>query len=259
VRRGRPGRVGVGRGGVGEPALSLPEHAYAAPLDARQWSWQGGACEHGRMQQLGVRGLVLASLVLSALGVGCGDDTSSSGGGGGSGGSDATTSGTSTTTGTTTSTGSSASGEPAELAGITEAHNVARANVQPAAATPLPPLTWDDELAAVAQAYAEECIWEHSDNPYGENLYANTGTGTTPQDVVDGWVSEVDFYDYASNTCDPGEMCGHYTQVVWADSLRLGCGVANCTTGSPFGSDPNWQNWVCNYDPPGNWVGEKPY
>jgi pathogenesis-related protein 1 len=29
--------------------------------------------------------------------------------------------------------------------------------------------------------------------------------------------------------------------------------------GSPFEGFDTWENWVCNYDPPGNWVGEKPY
>ena len=151
--------------------------------------------------------------------------------------------------------------EPTELAGITAAHNVARANVMPAAASPLPSLTWDQDLAAIAQAYAENCVFEHSMAPdLGENLYANTGS-TSPEEVVAGWVSEVADYDYDTNACAPDSQwgCGHYTQVVWADSLRLGCGVATCTENSPFGSSAAWQNWVCNYDPPGNWVGEKPY
>jgi len=134
-------------------------------------------------------------------------------------------------------------------------HNEARANVNPPAPTPLPPLVWSPTIAAVAQSYAENCVWEHSGGQYGENLYANTGA-STPAAVVGGWVSEVSDYDYGSSSCSG--MCGHYTQVVWAESLQLGCGVADCSTGSPFGGG-QWQNWVCNYDPPGNWVGERPY
>jgi pathogenesis-related protein 1 len=150
-------------------------------------------------------------------------------------------------------------GEPAGMEGMTEHHNIARASVDPPASPPMPPLVWDDQIAAVAQAYSEQCIWGHSDGEYGENLYASAGLPSTPKDVVEGWVSEVEFYDYASNECQPDEMCGHYTQVVWADSLRVGCGFTACTTGSPFSGFSEWQNWVCNYDPPGNWVGEKPY
>ena len=46
------------------------------------------------------------------------------------------------------------------------------------------------------------------------------------------------------------QSCGHYTQVVWANTLSVGCGVAVCPTGTIV---------VCNYAPPGNYVGEKPY
>lgn len=158
---------------------------------------------------------------------------------------------------TSSSDGSSGSGEPDAVKGITAAHNMVRANVNPAAATPIPDLQWDDALGDVAQAYAEGCVFEHSMGPYGENLFASTNA-TPPESVVQDWASEVAAYDYASNGCSG--VCGHYTQVVWADSKKLGCGVANCTENSPFGAQfPTWQLWVCNYDPPGNFVGKKPY
>lgn len=156
---------------------------------------------------------------------------------------------------------SAGAGAPAEeserVAGITEAHNAARAAVDPPASPPLAPLVYDGELARVAQAYAERCVFEHSGNEYGENLYASAGQASTPQQVVDAWVSEVAQYDHASNACSG--VCGHYTQVVWADTRRVGCGVATCSESSPFSGFTEWENWVCNYDPPGNWVGERPY
>jgi uncharacterized protein YkwD len=145
--------------------------------------------------------------------------------------------------------------EPAKLAGITAAHNAARAAVRPAPSTPLPQLTWSGTVAATAQDWANHCQFKHSGGMYGENIYASTGQ-STPADVVGSWVSESANYDYASNQCNG--VCGHYTQVVWAASLRLGCGVADCTQNSPLGGGA-WQLWVCNYDPPGNFVGEKPY
>jgi len=145
--------------------------------------------------------------------------------------------------------------EPAAMNGMTAAHNEARANVDPAPAKPMPALSWSSEIAAVAQAYAEKCVWEHSSNQYGENLYATSG-GDTPQDVVNAWVSEVADYNYASDSCS--NVCGHYTQVVWASTLRLGCGMAKCPDNAPWGNGP-WEMWVCNYDPPGNWSGQKPY
>ena len=76
--------------------------------------------------------------------------------------------------------------------------------------------------------------------------------------AVEMWAAEDEFYDYASNSCESGEVCGHYTQIVWRSSENLGCGIKLCNAGSPFGGG-SWTFVVCNYDPPGNWVGQKPY
>jgi pathogenesis-related protein 1 len=145
-------------------------------------------------------------------------------------------------------------GEPARLAGMTKAHNDARATI------PVPALLWDDGLAATAQAYAEKCVFQHSGHAgLGENLAAYYPPGHKAADAVKDWVDEKAAYDYASNSCSA--VCGHYTQVVWKSSTRLGCGVATCTQNSPFGPKfPGaWENWVCNYTPPGNYVGQRPY
>jgi pathogenesis-related protein 1 len=66
--------------------------------------------------------------------------------------------------------------------------------------------------------------------------------------VVGAWAGESRNYDYASNKCRG--VCGHYTQIVWAGTREVGCAVA---TGG------GRQVWVCNYDPPGNWIGKRPY
>lgn len=146
----------------------------------------------------------------------------------------------------------------AQLNGITAAHNAARAAVMPVPTTPLPELTWSTTVAAAAQAWADKCSFKHSGNGYGENIYADTGQGDA-QAVVADWVSEKANYNYSANTCS--KICGHYTQVVWRNSLRLGCAVKQCTTGSPFGSfnGGKWNFWVCDYDPAGNFSGQRPY
>ena len=147
--------------------------------------------------------------------------------------------------------------EPADMAGTTAAHNAARANVQPPAEPALAPLGWSSDLAGVALGHAQKCVFEHSENSFGENLYAAVGSTPTPGEVVDSWVSEDADYDYASNSCSA--VCGHYTQVVWRNTVSVGCAAVTCTVNSPFGGSDPWINWVCNYDPAGNFVGEKPY
>jgi uncharacterized protein YkwD len=142
------------------------------------------------------------------------------------------------------------------MKGMTAAHNVARASVDPPAASPLPPLSWSPAVAAAAQAHAQKCIYEHSANGYGENILA-AAVPLAPQEVVDFWVAEGANYNYASNVCSG--ICDQYLQVVWAKSLNLGCAAVPCTGNSPFGGDVSWVFWICNYDPPSNPSGEKPY
>lgn len=143
------------------------------------------------------------------------------------------------------------------IADFLDAHNLARASVSPASGTPLPELEWSEELAAHARSWAARCEWEHSGSGYGENLAARTGDAS-PEAVVADWMSEAPAYDPERGRCVGGEVCEHYTQVVWRTSTKLGCAVSECSGGGPFGGGP-WSMWVCNYDPPGNYVGERPY
>ena len=145
-----------------------------------------------------------------------------------------------------------------KLQGITAQHNLVRAGVNPQPATAIPALTWDTTVAAAAQVVANACAFQHSGNGYGENIYAAAGQTPTPAGVVGDWASEKANYTYSTNTCASGKTCGHYTQVVWRNSLRLGCAQKTCTTGSPFSGFPTWQFWVCDYSPAGN-NGQKPY
>ncbi|KAL2927626.1 Pathogenesis-related protein 1A [Bienertia sinuspersici] len=87
--------------------------------------------------------------------------------------------------------------------------------------------------------------------PYGENIASGSGAFMTGLAAVQLWVNEKADYDYYSNTCASGKVCGHYTQVVWRDSARIGCARVQCNNG--------WYFVTCNYDSPGNWVGEQPY
>ena len=157
--------------------------------------------------------------------------------------------------------------QPQELQqSMLAAHNPVRLSLK------LQPLTWSNDLAQYAQQWAQHlaaqgCKMQHRQHAgkarlqVGENIYwASPVTwsdgrrevqGIGSADVVSAWADEVHDYHYASNTCKAGKQCGHYTQVVWRDTKQVGCGMSLCPD--------QGQIWVCNYDPPGNWVGEKPY
>ena len=156
-----------------------------------------------------------------------------------------------------------ASASTSLAAEMVAAHNEARAKARPTPSPAMPKLTWSPEAAKVAQAWANQCKFEHNRNrgKYGENLAAAAPPGSkTNTQVVEDWVSESADYSYATNKCTPGKVCGHYTQVVWRNTAQVGCATAICTKNSPFGAQfPTWQLWVCNYTPPGNYVGQKPY
>jgi pathogenesis-related protein 1 len=143
--------------------------------------------------------------------------------------------------------------EPEEFAGILEAHNVWRKKVG------VPSLKWSSEAAKLAQKWANnlknnnDCEMKH--NPkrgdFGENIYRSKGFNPTTTEVVDAWGNEVADYNYSKNTCKTDKVCGHYTQVVWETTEEVGCGKVNCSGRK--------QIWVCNYSPPGNVAGKKPY
>ena len=154
-------------------------------------------------------------------------------------------------------------GEPAELVGITLLHNEARAAVL--TATPLPSMEWDPALAATAAAWVAQCqntdgvpqLIDHNPgrstgHPWyvGENIYASGGTAIAA-DAVGLWMSEAGNYNYTANTCTG--TCGHYTQIVWRDSVKLGCAVGNCP------SIPYPSSIVCDYGPGGNIGNQRPY
>ncbi|KAK2184248.1 hypothetical protein NP493_275g03006 [Ridgeia piscesae] len=46
--------------------------------------------------------------------------------------------------------------------------------------------------------------------------------------------------------------------MIWADSNEVGCGMSFCKSMEGF-SHPNSYYLVCDYVPPGNWEGKKPY
>ncbi|CAI0401134.1 unnamed protein product [Linum tenue] len=117
-------------------------------------------------------------------------------------------------------------------------------------------MRWNNKVAKYARDYGNKikggCDFKHSGGPYGENLAFGRPdiTGTRS---VQLWVDEKKKYNCKKNECIGGfEECGHYTQLVWSRSVRLGCArvVCNGNKGTIV---------ICNYDPPGNVRGQRPY
>ena len=129
------------------------------------------------------------------------------------------------------------------------AHNKVRAQVG------VPPLTWSDSLAALARQWAESLLksgkFSHRPkNKFGENLFEARGSHASAAEVVALWAAEAKNYDPKKNACREGAVCGHYTQLVWRRTKQVGCGAAR---------GGGREVWVCNYDPPGNFIGERPF
>lgn len=142
------------------------------------------------------------------------------------------------------------------------AHNAVRARAMPAPSPALPLLTWSEAAASKATAWAQGCRFEHNPglgNAFGENLFAGSGPARSPAAVVNAWESERADYELSANRCAPGKQCGHYTQLVWRASTGVGCASQTCSANSPFGGSAPWTLVVCDYAPPGNFVGQRPY
>lgn len=106
-----------------------------------------------------------------------------------------------------------------------------------------PALIWDDELADYAMQYARQCKFQHSSSPYGENLAAGYPSVSA---AINKWYAERENYSYAN----PGfsYRTGHFTQVVWKGSKKLGCAYVPCN--GKNGTPGNYL--VCEYSPVGN-------
>lgn len=161
-----------------------------------------------------------------------------------------------------------------------EEHNAYRCEVG------LEPIVWDCELATVAQQWADEqaqnanCAMAHSTNDWrnaafakvgypdhpgasgwvGENLaWLSAWSDGSPQikngrEISGMWASEKADFNLgpSSDSCTKigDAVVGHYTQMVWYSTRKIGCGVSECDGASLF---------VCQYFPGGNMMGQLPF
>ncbi len=147
---------------------------------------------------------------------------------------------------------------PTELAArqfpsrVLAAHNAERA------AAGIHALTWDNQLGIDAARYAVQLAltrrFAHSaaaSRPStGENLWMGTRSAFSVETMVSGWASEKRLFKPgifpAVSRNGDWEQVGHYTQMVWPATQRVGCALA-----SSGGED----YLVCRYFPAGNVYG----
>ncbi|CAF4756565.1 unnamed protein product [Rotaria magnacalcarata] len=128
-------------------------------------------------------------------------------------------------------------------------HNTLRARHCAAA------LQLDDILNKIAQDYANllasKILFQHSNNGFGENLYMMSSSvpinNFAVTAAIQSWYDEIKDYDY--NQPQFSMETGHFTQVVWKNSQKLGVGVG-------FSADKRRAYVVANYNPAGNSMGE---
>ncbi|MEP6983510.1 MAG: CAP domain-containing protein [Sphingomicrobium sp.] len=116
---------------------------------------------------------------------------------------------------------------------ILAAHNAERARAG------VPPLVWDNGLGTVAAGYATQMAmtgrFAHSDRSLrrgtGENLWMGTHAAFSVEAMVGGWASEKRFFTPGTfpNVSRSGswEDVGHYTQMIWPTTARVGCALAS--------------------------------
>ncbi|MBM7455478.1 pathogenesis-related protein 1 [Oceanisphaera litoralis] len=132
---------------------------------------------------------------------------------------------------------------------LLDAHNEVRAEVK------APPLTWSAAAESQAQRWAgvlaRRCDIEHSQGSgFGENLFMGTLGFYDELDGIKAWEEEKRDYAGQPLSRSLALRVGHYTQMVWPTTRELGCATSVCN---------NNMILVCNYYPPGNYLGESAY
>jgi len=171
------------------------------------------------------------------------------------------------------------------------AHNAARREVG------VDPVDWSDELSnhallslaeqkdALIDA-AKEC-WtkgeavlprHQADGSYGENVAGWAGTRPYAADrAVDLWGREKADFDKLNaiapyrvgdekrqSEMDPEKdkqpiIVGHYTAIVWRATQHIGAAKLDFDLADDQGNHRSYMAIICNYSPPGNRHGERPF
>ena len=118
---------------------------------------------------------------------------------------------------------------------------------------------WANHLAET-DTFAHAPNDQRADPPTGENLSMYYPAYHGPTAGEEMWYAEEADYDYSTGLHKPGLGCtsnfdpncpqlGHFTQLVWDQSTKLGCGA----TEVPGQGGKTYL--VCRYNTPGNYMG----
>ncbi|CAF2085266.1 unnamed protein product [Rotaria magnacalcarata] len=125
---------------------------------------------------------------------------------------------------------------PTDQQDLLDMHNAYRANTS---ARYMFKLYWDDELAKMAQAHSDMCLFDHdlAVNRYspkynwknGQNMIMTSEIRSSLADLVDMMFSSEKLNFVYGTGCapDPG-TCLHYTQGMLSNMTRVGCAHTHC-------------------------------
>ncbi|CAD0044789.1 unnamed protein product [Aureobasidium pullulans] len=134
-------------------------------------------------------------------------------------------------------------------------HNVHRANHSASN------LVWDNALASTAAKIASTCVYAHNTTTdgggYGQNIAAGLAADNITAVITELFYNgEVSYFNGLYGQAQPDmsnfHNWGHFSQIVWKGTSKVGCATQYCPKGlanvGPY-TPPYFT--VCNYGPPG--------
>ncbi|XGW02244.1 hypothetical protein V3C99_014352 [Haemonchus contortus] len=120
-------------------------------------------------------------------------------------------------------------------------------------------MSYDCAIEENVAAFVKECKFaedSYKDRQWwGQNIWMSSARNVNKSDAAAGsvysWFSELEKYGVPDNNILTWKVfergVGHYSQVVWQKSSKIGCAVEWCKDMTFVG---------CEYDPAGNYLGE---
>ncbi|MFE9259244.1 CAP domain-containing protein [Streptomyces sp. NPDC006879] len=123
-----------------------------------------------------------------------------------------------------------------------------------------PSVTYDPGLATRAQAWAAQCTGRYESQGsvpaaqrVGQTMYSERyqDVADLTRRAVDLWYEEGATYDYVRQQSTTGAQTGHFTQVIWSKSVKVGAALVPCASGNLAG----WNHLMVYWQDAGNVYG----